>query len=96
MSNPSSRTGSDPNGSLRSFSNLESFDSRPLHVTTDSKRKCAFGYIGRLRSARSNDVRDFHLVRRRRNWKVVWAEEFHIPNVPAQVVPGHIICVGIW
>ena len=73
------------NGSLRSFSSLEGFDSRPLHITSDDAQM-------RVRLHWSTpvgpieDVRDLHLVREGDVWKAVWPK-VEIPNVPAQVIP---------
>jgi hypothetical protein len=73
------------NGSLRSFSNLESFESRPLHATNDEAQMRVHLHwttpIGPL-----EDVRDFHLRREGDIWKTVWTK-FQIPTVPAQVIP---------
>jgi hypothetical protein len=73
------------NGSLRSFSNLESFDSRPLHITNDEAQIRA-----RLHWATPvgpiEDVRDFHLVRDGDVWKTVWPK-IETASVPAQVIP---------
>jgi hypothetical protein len=74
------------NGSLRTFSSLESFDPRPLHATNDSTQV-------RVRLHWSTpvgpmeDVRDINLVREGDAWKIVWPKN-QIPNVPAQVIPG--------
>jgi len=73
------------NGSLRSFSNLESFDSRPLHITNDE----AYFRV-RLRWTTPvgpvDDVRDFRLLRNGETWEVVWPKT-QVSNVPAQVIP---------
>jgi hypothetical protein len=73
------------NGSLRSFSNLEGFDPRPLHITSDDAQMRARLHwttpIGPI-----EDVRDFHLIREGDIWKAVWPK-VQIPNVPAQVIP---------
>jgi hypothetical protein len=73
------------NGSLRSFSSLDSFDARPLHATNDEAQmrvRLQFSTpVGPL-----EDVRDFHLVRQGDVWKAVWPK-IVVPNVPAQVVP---------
>jgi hypothetical protein len=73
------------NGSLRSFSNLEGFDPRPLHITSDDAQMRARLHwttpIGPI-----EDVRDFHLIREGEIWKAVWPK-VQIPNVPAQVIP---------
>jgi hypothetical protein len=73
------------NGSLRSFSNLEGFDSRPLHATNDDAQMRVRLHwttpVGPL-----EDVRDFHLVREGDVWKAVWPK-VQLASVPAQVVP---------
>jgi hypothetical protein len=73
------------NGSLRSFSNLERFDSRPLHATDDDAQ-----FRVRLHWSTPvgpvEDVRDFHFVREGDIWKVVWPKA-GLPNVPTQVIP---------
>jgi hypothetical protein len=73
------------NGSLRSFSSLESFDSRPLHATNDEAQmrvRLHFSTpIGPI-----EDVRDFHLIREGGAWKALWSK-LEVPSVPAQVVP---------
>ncbi|MBZ5681971.1 MAG: hypothetical protein LAO24_17875 [Acidobacteriia bacterium] len=73
------------NGSLRTFSNLEGYDSRPLHATSDDAQVRV-----RLHWATPvgpvEDVRDFHLTHEGDGWKVVWPK-VEAPTVPAQVVP---------
>ena len=73
------------NGSLRSFSALEGFDSRPLHATNDEAQmrvRLHFSTpVGPI-----EDVRDFHLIREDDVWKAVWPK-IQVPSVPAQVVP---------
>jgi hypothetical protein len=73
------------NGSLRSFSSLESFDSRPLHATNDEAQmrvRLHFSTpVGPL-----EDVRDIHLIREGDVWKAVWPK-VQVPSVPAEVVP---------
>ncbi len=73
------------NGSLRSFSALEGFDSRPLHATNDEAQmrvRLHFSTpVGPI-----EDVRDFHLIREGDVWKAVWPK-IQVPSVPAQVVP---------
>lgn len=72
-------------GSLRSFSNLESFETRPMHETSDD---AAFRVhlLWSTPVGPVQDVRDFNLARDGNVWKVVWPK-IEIPNVPAQVVP---------
>jgi hypothetical protein len=73
------------NASLRSFSSLEGFDSRPLHATNDDAQMRVRLHwttpVGPL-----EDVRDMHLVREGDVWKAVWPKT-QVLNVPAQVVP---------
>ena len=72
-------------GGLRSNSNLEGYDSRPMHVTnTDAQMRVRMHYASPV--GRIEDVRDFHLVRYSDQWKIVW-DETPVPNVPAQVIP---------
>ena len=73
------------NASLRSFSNLEGFDSRPLHITNDDAQMRVRLHwttpVGPL-----EDVRDFNLIREGDIWKAVWPK-IQISNTPAQVIP---------
>ncbi|HXM65560.1 MAG TPA: hypothetical protein VN911_02430 [Candidatus Acidoferrum sp.] len=73
------------NGSLRSFSALEGFESRPLHITNDEAQMRVRLHwttpVGPI-----EDVRDFHLVREGDVWKTV-LPKVEIPNVPARVIP---------
>src|SRR6202522_1936018 len=73
------------NGDLRSFSNLESFVLRPLHITNDeAQMRVHLDWttpVGPI-----EDVRDFHLRREGDTWKTVWPK-FQIANLPAQVIP---------
>src|ERR1700731_3657859 len=73
------------NGSLRSFSSLEGFESRPLHITNDEAQMRVRLHwttpVGPIK-----DVRDFHLVREGDVWKTV-LPKMEIPNVPARVIP---------
>jgi len=73
------------NGSLRSFSSLEGFDPRPLHITDDQAdmrvRLHWTTPVGPI-----EDVRDIHLVREGDVWKAVWPK-FEIATVPAEVIP---------
>jgi hypothetical protein len=72
-------------GGLRSFSNLERYDARPLHATnTEAQMRVRMHWttpVGPL-----EDVRDFHLAKHGDEWKVVWDQKPE-PNVPAQIVP---------
>ena len=73
------------NGGLRSFSSLESFETRPLHATdSDAQMRVHLHWTTPVGPVQ--DVRDFRLVRRGESWKVVW-DENPKPNVPAQIVP---------
>ncbi len=73
------------NGSLRSFSSLEGFDPRPLHITDDqADMRVALHWstpVGPI-----EDVRDIHLVREGDVWRAVWPE-YKVPMVPAEVIP---------
>jgi len=72
-------------GGLRSFSNLESYDARPLHATdSDAEMRVHLNWTTPVGPV--EDVRDFHLVHRGDQWRVVW-DEAPPPNVPAQIVP---------
>jgi hypothetical protein len=73
------------NGGLRSFSNLEHFDTRPLHATaSEADMRVRLHWTTPVGPV--EDVRDFHLTHRGDAWKVVWNEK-PAPNVPAQIVP---------
>jgi hypothetical protein len=73
------------NGDLRSFSNLEGFVLRPLHITNDeAQMRVHLDWttpVGPI-----EDVRDFRLRREGDTWKTVWPK-FQIANLPAQVIP---------
>lgn len=73
------------NGSLRSFSALEGFDPRPLHITNeDAEMRVRLRWttpVGPI-----EDVRDFHLVREGDVWRTVWPK-VQIPTVPSEVIP---------
>jgi hypothetical protein len=73
------------NGGLRSFSSLERYDARPLHAT-DSEAQMRVRLHWSTPVGPIEDVRDFHLVHRGEQWKVVW-DEVPVPNVPSQIVP---------
>jgi hypothetical protein len=72
-------------GSLRSFSNLEGFESRPLHATNDEAQMRVRLHwttpVGPI-----EDVRDVHLIREGDVWKAVWPK-VQVSSVPAQVIP---------
>jgi len=72
------------NGGLRSFSNLEGYDARPLHAT-DSEAQMRVRLHWATPVGPVEDVRDFRLTHRDK-WKVVW-DEAPAPNVPSQIVP---------
>jgi len=72
------------NGGLRSFSNLERYDMRPLHAT-DSEAQMRVRLHWATPVGPVEDVRDFHLVHRDK-WKVVW-DEAPAPTVLSQVIP---------
>ncbi len=72
-------------GSLRTYSQLESFNTRPLHesdneavVRTEMKYSTALGAF--------YDTRDLKVVRDNGPWKVVWVSQKR-PPVPPQVIP---------
>jgi hypothetical protein len=73
------------NGGLRSFSSLEGFDSRPMHITNDEAQMRVRLHwttpVGPI-----EDVRDFHLIKEGDVWKTVWPN-VQVPLVPAQVIP---------
>ncbi len=71
------------NGGLRSFSNLERYEMRPLHAT-DSEAQMRVRLHWATPVGPVDDVRDFHLVHRDK-WKVVW-DQAPAPNVPSQVI----------
>jgi hypothetical protein len=73
------------NGGLRAFSGLEKYDARPLHAT-DSEAQMRARLEWATPVGPVEDVRDFHLVKRGDQWKVIW-DETPAPNVPAQVIP---------
>ena len=76
-------TGSD--GSLRSFSSLEGYESRPLHATNDeAQMRVHLNFstpVGPL-----EDVRDIHFIREGDVWKAVWPK-VQVASVPAEVIP---------
>jgi len=73
------------NGSLRSFSSLESFEARPLHATNnDAQMRVRLHWstpVGPI-----EDVRDIHLVNESGVWKALWPK-VQLASVPTQVVP---------
>ncbi len=73
------------NGSLRSLSNLEGYDSRPLHVTSDDAQlRVRLHWTTPVGPV--EDVRDFRLAREGDLWRLVWPRT-QIASVPAQVIP---------
>ncbi|HUA14209.1 MAG TPA: hypothetical protein VMG31_02860 [Verrucomicrobiae bacterium] len=72
-------------GSLRTFSNLESFDMRPLHAT-DSEAQMRAELRWTTPVGPVEDVHDFSLVHQGDSWRVLWNQE-PPPNVPTQIVP---------
>ena len=73
------------NGSLRSFSSLEGFDSRPMHITNDeAQMRVRLHWTTPVGPV--EDVRDFRLVREGDVWKTVWPK-VELTSVPAQVIP---------
>jgi len=73
------------NGGLRAFSNLEGYDSRPVHATdSDAQMRVRLHWSTPVGPV--EDVRDFHLTHRTDSWKIVW-DPAPLQNVPAQVIP---------
>jgi hypothetical protein len=73
------------NGGLRSFSNLEKYDARPLHATSsEAQMRVRMHWTTPVGPV--EDVRDFRLAKRGDEWKVIWDQK-PLPNVPAQIVP---------
>ena len=73
------------NGSLRSLSNLEGFDARPMHAT-DQNAQFRVGLHWSTPVGPVEDVHDLQVAREGDSWKVVWPK-VEMPIVPAQVVP---------
>jgi hypothetical protein len=73
------------NGSLRTVSNLESFDVRPMHAT-DSAAQMRTQLRWSTPVGVLQDVRDFNLTQEAGSWKVVW-RKLDVPAAPAQVIP---------
>ena len=76
-------------GSLRTYSQLESINTRTLRendtaavVRTELKYSTAVGAF--------YDTRDLKVVKDNGNWKVMWVAEKY-PNVPPQVIPVHYL-----
>lgn len=71
-------------GSLRTYSSLQSFDISPLHANQDEAlvrlRMTWSSAVGSL-----DDVRDLHVRREGSTWRVVWPKP-SFPTVPPQVV----------
>jgi hypothetical protein len=73
------------NGSLRTFSTLESYDSRPLHVTPDDAQvRVHLRWTTPVGPV--EEVRDLSLKREGEVWKIVWPKA-ESASVPAQVIP---------
>ena len=73
------------NGGLRTFSNLEKYEARPLHATnSDAQMRVRLHWTTPVGPV--EEVRDFHLAHRGDHWKIIW-DETPPPSVPAQVVP---------
>jgi hypothetical protein len=73
------------NGGLRAFSNLEGYDSRPVHATdSDAQMRVRLHWSTPVGPV--EDVRDFRLTHQTDSWKVVW-DPAPPQNVPAQVIP---------
>jgi len=73
------------NGSLRTVSNLESFDVRPTHAT-DSSAQMRTQLRWSTPVGVLEDVRDFDLTQEAGSWKVIWPK-VEVPSAPAQVIP---------
>ena len=73
------------NGSLRTFSSLQSWELRPLHATNDQALvRCTLQWstpVGPIQ-----DMQDLEVLRQGNTWKVVWPAP-HFPGIPAQVIP---------
>jgi hypothetical protein len=73
------------NGGLRTFSNLEKYEARPLHATnSDAQMRVRLHWTTPVGPV--EEVRDFHLAHRGDHWNIIW-DETPPPSVPAQVVP---------
>ncbi len=73
------------NGSLRTFSSLESFDLWPQHATTDEAQiRARLNWTTPVGPV--EDLRDFNLTRSGEIWTVTLPRT-EPPNVPAQIVP---------
>lgn len=72
-------------GSLRSFSNLASWEFQPLHAANQEARVRATLHwstpVGPI-----DEVRDLTLLREGGEWKIIWPAP-NFPEVPAQVIP---------
>jgi hypothetical protein len=73
------------NGSLRTFSSLNSWELQPLHASDQQAQVRA-----RLRWSTAvgsvDDVRDLQVLHQGQSWKVVWPVQPE-PDIPAQVIP---------
>ncbi len=73
------------NGGLRTFSNVEKYEIRPLHATdADAQMRVRLHWTTPVGPV--EEVRDFHLAHRGDRWKVIWDESPPV-SVPAQIVP---------
>jgi hypothetical protein len=72
-------------GSLRTYSSLQSFEEWPLHATAENAlvrvRMTWSSAVGPL-----DDVRDLHLHHEGAVWKIVWPKP-NLAKVPPQVIP---------
>lgn len=76
-------------GSLRTLSNLESWDLRPLHATgQEAQIRVAMHWASAVGPL--DDVRDLRVLNRNGVWKVVWPPP-NLPDVPAQVIPVNFL-----
>src|SRR5215472_11838511 len=73
------------NGGLRSFSNLEHYEVRPLHAS-DSEAQMRAHLRWSTPVGPVEDVRDFRLTKVDDKWAVIW-DAAPPPNVPAQIIP---------
>jgi hypothetical protein len=73
------------NGSLRAFSNLEGFETRPLHAT-DSEAQIRAHLNWATPVGPLEDLRDFRLTRQNDAWKIVW-DQAPPKNTPSQIIP---------
>ena len=84
-------SGSD--GSLRSFSSLEGFESTPASRHQRPGRDACASRISPRQSARSKMFATFIFIREGDVWKAVWPK-VQVANVPAEVIPVTIPALG--